>query len=76
MSTHFINEPLKASLAADTKYVYCTCGKSEKFPYCDGTHQGSDDKPIKFTVKAATDAFLCRCGKSGRKPYCDGSHQQ
>ena len=74
--THFKNEPLKASLKADIKYAYCTCGQSEKFPYCDGTHRETGDKPIKFTVKGNTDAWLCQCGKSGRKPYCDGSHQQ
>jgi len=76
MSTHFTNAPLKASLEAGVKYIYCTCGKSEKFPYCDGAHRGSEDKPMPFTVKATTDAWLCGCGKSGRKPYCDGSHQQ
>ena len=76
MATHFTNEPLKASLKAGTKYIYCTCGHSEKFPYCDGSHKGTEHTPIKFTVKGDTDAWVCRCGKSGRKPYCDGSHQQ
>lgn len=76
METHFQNAPLKASLDADTVYAYCTCGHSEKFPFCDGAHRGTDKTPIKFSVKADTDVWLCRCGRSGRKPYCDGSHQQ
>jgi CDGSH-type Zn-finger protein len=74
--THFIREPFKASLKEGIKYAYCTCGLSEKFPFCDGSHRGTECAPIKFTVKANTDAWLCRCGRSGRKPYCDGSHQQ
>jgi len=75
MKTYFTNAPLKASLQGGVKYAYCTCGHSEKYPYCDGTHRNSEAKPLKFTVKADTDVWLCRCGKSGRKPYCDGSHQ-
>lgn len=74
--TNFKDTPLKASLKVDTKYAYCTCGKSDKFPYCDGTHREEGGQPIKFTVKGNTDAWLCQCGRSGRKPYCDGSHQQ
>ncbi|MEA3373929.1 MAG: CDGSH iron-sulfur domain-containing protein [Campylobacterota bacterium] len=76
MATHFKNEPLKASLKGGVKTAYCTCGESEKFPFCDGTHRGTDFNPIKFTPEADTDAWICRCGRSGRKPYCDGSHQQ
>ncbi len=76
METKFQNEPFKASLDADTEYWYCTCGLSETFPFCDGSHKGTDKLPIKFSVKGDTDKWLCRCGRSGHKPYCDGSHQQ
>ncbi|MDD2838256.1 MAG: CDGSH iron-sulfur domain-containing protein [Sulfuricurvum sp.] len=76
METHFVNEPFKASLDADVEYLYCTCGLSETFPFCDGKHIGTDKMPIRFSVEAETDKWLCRCGRSGRKPYCDGSHQQ
>lgn len=72
----FTDMPLKASLKVGVKYAYCTCGHSEKFPHCDGSHREVGGEPIKFTVKANTDAWLCQCGRSGRKPYCDGSHQQ
>ncbi|HEX5623972.1 MAG TPA: CDGSH iron-sulfur domain-containing protein [Sulfuricurvum sp.] len=74
--TYFQNSPYKASLNADETYSYCTCGHSQKFPFCDGAHVGTGKTPIAFSVKADTDAWLCRCGRSGRKPYCDGSHQQ
>lgn len=76
MEKHFQNAPFKASLDADTEYEYCTCGLSATFPFCDGSHSGTDKMPIKFSVRDDTDAWLCRCGRSGRKPYCDGSHQQ
>jgi CDGSH-type Zn-finger protein len=76
MEKHFINEPFKASLDGGTEYEYCTCGLSSAFPFCDGSHEGTDYKPIKFSVESDTDKWLCRCGRSGRKPFCDGSHQQ
>lgn len=76
METKFINEPFKASLDPDTEYLYCTCGLSKTFPFCDGSHEGTGKMPIKFSVDVETDKWLCRCGRSGRKPYCDGSHQQ
>jgi len=76
METKFQNEPFKASLSANTEYWYCTCGLSETFPFCDGSHKGTGKAPIKFSVDVDTDKWLCRCGRSGRKPFCDGSHQQ
>jgi len=76
MKTHFENLPLKVSLEANFKYAYCTCGLSDKFPFCDGNHRNTEFKPIKFSVDVDTDKWICRCGRSGRKPYCDGSHQQ
>lgn len=76
METKFINEPFKASLDANKEYWYCMCGRSSTFPFCDGSHEGTDKSPLKFSVDVETDKWLCRCGRSGRKPYCDGSHQQ
>ena len=28
------------------KYAWCACGKSEKQPFCDGSHKGTDFSPI------------------------------
>ena len=30
-------------------YFWCTCGRSENQPWCDGSHKGTDFKPYKFT---------------------------
>ncbi len=76
METKFQNEPFKASLEAGKEYLYCTCGLSRTFPFCDGSHEGTGKEPIRFSVDVDTDKWLCRCGRSGRKPFCDGSHQQ
>ena len=70
----FINKPLKIFLEADVKHALCLCEKSEKFPFCDGTHRGGDTKPLKFFVEKSQEVLLCQCGKSAQLPYCDGSH--
>ena len=28
------------------KYAWCSCGKSAKQPFCDGSHKGTDFSPI------------------------------
>ena len=28
------------------RYAWCACGKSEKQPFCDGSHKGTDFSPI------------------------------
>lgn len=54
-------------------YHRCTCGKSAKMPFCDGSHLGSCKSPITFEVKEKQTVYLCNCGKTGNAPFCDGS---
>lgn len=44
------------------------------FPYCDGTHRGSDVTPIKLVLEQAQTVVWCACGTSRNLPFCDGSH--
>jgi len=68
-------KPIKVNLEKDKNYFFCACGKSQKQPFCDGSHAGSDFTPQKFTAKNNGDAYLCQCKHSANKPYCDGSHK-
>lgn len=54
-------------------YYRCTCGKSAKMPFCDGSHLGSRTSPIAFEIKEKQQVYLCNCGKTGNAPFCDGS---
>ena len=32
------------------KYYWCSCGLSDKQPFCDKSHKNTDFKPVAFTV--------------------------
>jgi CDGSH iron-sulfur domain-containing protein 3 len=55
-------------------YFYCSCGKSSKQPFCDGSHQGSEFTPIKVEVTDIKKIAWCGCKHSANLPFCDGSH--
>lgn len=58
-------------------YWWCACGRSQKQPFCDGTHKGSGFSPIKFTVPPGSRRlWLCGCKHSATKPMCDGTHNK
>ena len=56
-------------------YWWCSCGKSQKQPFCDGSHKGSEFTPKKFTVEKAERAVLCGCKMTKNGPRCDGTHK-
>ncbi len=57
-----------------TKY-YCTCGRSQKLPYCDGSHRWSEFHPVKVEIEEEKTVAICACGRSQKFPFCDGSHK-
>jgi CDGSH-type Zn-finger protein len=56
-------------------YVWCSCGKSTKQPFCDGTHDLAKYTPVIFKIEEKKDAWLCQCKHSKNPPYCDGTHK-
>jgi len=68
------HNPIRVSVKKGEEYYYCTCGRSKKQPFCDGSHQGSSFTPHLF--KAEEDAIInfCQCKHTKRQPFCDGSH--
>jgi CDGSH-type Zn-finger protein len=57
-------------------YFWCTCGLSQKQPFCDGTHKGTGMKSLSFTADKTGTVWLCGCKKTGKQPFCDGTHNQ
>ncbi|MEH6551554.1 MAG: glutamate synthase-related protein [Pseudomonadales bacterium] len=69
-------KPASVSLIEGEEYNFCSCGRSSKQPFCDGSHVGTSHKPKAFRAEESGDAFLCLCKHTGNAPYCDGSHKQ
>lgn len=67
--------PAKVELEPGT-YLWCTCGLSQKQPFCDGSHKGTSFSPHRFEITAPKRVSLCQCKATGSAPYCDGSHAE
>jgi len=70
------NRPIAVELEAGKKYFFCTCGRSSKQPFCDGSHAGSTFTPKAFTAVKSETAYLCACKHTANAPFCDGTHKQ
>ena len=68
-------KPCLVGLKPGRTYFWCTCGRSAKQPFCDGSHNGTDFQPLQFTAAAGSEeALLCGCKHTRTPPYCDGAH--
>lgn len=55
-------------------YYWCQCGKSQKQPFCDGSHKGTTFTPLEFKVAEKKRVALCQCKHTKHSPFCDGTH--
>ena len=69
--------PFKVTLEANKKYSWCSCGFSNKIPFCDGSHRekSPDKRSLKVFPGKTEIKYLCGCQKTKSPPYCDGSHK-
>ncbi len=69
----------KAPFVLDMKpgnYYWCACGKSNKQPFCDGSHKGSEFSPVKTEINEEKQVAWCACKHSTSAPFCDGTHRK
>ena len=70
--------PQKAPMPVDVeeggKYFWCSCGKSNRQPFCDGSHEGTDFLPMSYTAEKTRTLYFCACKHTKGAPLCDGSH--
>jgi CDGSH-type Zn-finger protein len=66
--------PYQVDLEEGKQYAYCRCGRSQKQPFCDGSHKGTGHEPMRFTAPSTGTFNLCGCKATDDEPFCDGSH--
>ena len=57
-------------------FAWCSCGKSSKQPFCDGTHNGTKFTPVLFKIAEKRDAWLCQCKNTKNAPFCNETHHE
>lgn len=70
------NKPVKVNLSKGLEYHFCTCGKSQSQPFCDGSHAGTAFTPRVIVSENEGAAYLCACKHTRNTPFCDGAHMQ
>ena len=69
--------PYKIMVKKDKTYFWCSCGLSNKQPFCDGSHtQEGKFKPLKYVATESNEIFFCGCKLTKHPPFCDGSHSK
>jgi CDGSH-type Zn-finger protein len=66
--------PYQVELTAGKPYFYCRCGRSQKQPFCDGSHKDTGIEPMRFVVESTGTFNICGCKHTDDEPFCDGSH--
>lgn len=67
-------DPYIVNVEEGKSYLWCSCGRSEKQPFCDSSHRGTEFKPVKYIAEADEEIYFCGCKNSGDQPLCDDTH--
>jgi len=67
-------KPFHTAVEAGERYAWCSCGRSESQPFCDGSHAGTGFRPVMYTATEARSVLFCGCKHTQDPPFCDGSH--
>jgi CDGSH-type Zn-finger protein len=67
--------PIAVDVEAGKSYWWCACGKSQKQPFCDGSHKGGSFSPVQYKAEKSAKLWFCACKQSKKQPFCDGTHK-
>ena len=70
------NSALAIEVEQGKSYYWCSCGKSSKQPFCNGSHKGTKFKPLAYKAELTKRVFFCGCIQTNDQPFCDGSHNK
>ena len=69
-----ICEPIAVTVEPGKVYSWCSCGLTEKSPFCDSNHkkiEGTPYKSVKVMFAKAEEILFCQCRQSKTPPFCD-----
>jgi CDGSH-type Zn-finger protein len=72
-------EPAGIEVEPGKVYSWCSCGLSEKEPFCDSTHKNIEGLPfrsVKVVFETPQVVWFCQCKRTKTPPFCDGSHNK
>lgn len=67
-------KPYLVEVVEGKRYLWCTCGRSNKQPFCDGSHRDTIFKPFVWTAERSEEKLFCACKHTKQSPFCDGTH--
>lgn len=68
--------PYLIEVVSGKTYYWCTCGKSQSQPFCDGSHKDTVFRPSAYTPEQSGKVAFCGCKATKGQPLCDGSHKE
>jgi len=66
--------PFPVDVVEGKTYFWCACGRSNRQPFCDGSHKVTTFSPVQFRADATKTVYFCGCKHTGSQPMCDGTH--
>lgn len=68
-------KPYYVELKKGRTYFWCSCGRSKRQPFCDGSHAGTPFEPVAYVAREdGEEVLFCGCKQTCDRPFCDGSH--
>jgi CDGSH-type Zn-finger protein len=69
--------PIAINVVPGKVYAWCTCGLTDKQPFCDSRHkyiEGSPYRSLKVSFDKEEEVWFCQCKQTSTPPFCDNTH--
>ena len=73
-----ICEPASIEVEPGKVYSWCSCGLTEKEPFCDSSHKNIEGMPfrsVKVKFDKAQVVLFCQCKRTKTPSFCDDTHK-
>jgi CDGSH-type Zn-finger protein len=67
--------PYAVDVQAGRTYYWCACGRSQKQPFCDGSHKPFGLSPLPYQAGESETVWFCGCKATKGSPLCDGTYK-